>query len=688
MRYLTIFKKRKLRVDILTIFLAIFITSISIIIYYSHTRSSEAILNLGNTLIEQADQTIIAKLNEFLTPESMIDTVDFVMTDGILDVNDLESLTDVMHIVLNSNPQLINVYVADLYGTVFLENRYDPNNPMYRKFIPFIENRDIPNNTAFISEIVTNKNNQSTAELIYKEKAGKIIKKETVAVNYDPRTRPWYSGAQNSSKKHWIGIYEFFQSKKHGITVSYPIMENNQFRGVAAEDISIDKINDELKKRSISNRGDIYLISSNGQIIGYEKQLKNDIADINQVSDSALRTAYTMHQQLKKNSFIFVQDHTKYIAHFTPYSITPSEQWEIVTILPVDVFVSTLNHAKQMVLIFSVIMLLLGFILIYISSHKISRPIIRLAHETREMIKLKFDRKSDVITHIYEVQMMIEALNATRNALFAFAKYVPKTLVEQLLRSELIAQVGGAKKEITILFSDIANFTELAEDTDPEQLMIHLSSYLNALTKIIQHNKGNIDKYIGDSIMAFWGAPLNDLDHVLHACRAVLACQREVRRLNNKWQAEGKLVFKTRFGLNTGTAIVGNMGSTDRLNYTVLGDAVNIASRLEKLGKEYGVDIIVSQYVHEKVASRFLFRPLDTLLIRGKHKPITIYQLVGGLGDDEATPLEIELCELSTEGFNAYSKNDFAKATDIFQKMVDKFPDDLMAEIYLKRMKS
>jgi len=193
----------------------------------------------------------------------------------------------------------------------------------------------------------------------------------------------------------------------------------------------------------------------------------------------------------------------------------------------------------------------------------------------------------------------------------------------------MIAEVGGKKQNITVLFTDITNFTEITEQTNPEQLMIHLSAYLNILTQCIQHNQGNIDKYIGDAIMAFWGAPLDDPDHIAHACQAALDCQREVHRINKQWEDQGKPILKTRFGLNAGDAIVGNMGSSDRLNYTALGDTVNLASRLEALNKTYQTEIIVSESVYKACSDKFIFKPLGTVQVRGKHQTTTIYELIG-----------------------------------------------------------
>jgi adenylate cyclase len=167
-----------------------------------------------------------------------------------------------------------------------------------------------------------------------------------------------------------------------------------------------------------------------------------------------------------------------------------------------------------------------------------------------------------------------------------------------------------------------------------EQLMTHLSEYLDALTHVIMDNHGTVDKYIGDAIMAFWGAPLPCADHAYLACRSARRCQQALTALNRGWHARGLPPMPTRIGLNTGACVVGNVGSSDRMNYTVLGDSVNLASRLEGVNKVYGTRVILSEATHLAVADRVLARPLDLVIVKGRSEPTRILELVALLEDD------------------------------------------------------
>ncbi|MFH0948953.1 MAG: adenylate/guanylate cyclase domain-containing protein [Candidatus Aenigmatarchaeota archaeon] len=203
-----------------------------------------------------------------------------------------------------------------------------------------------------------------------------------------------------------------------------------------------------------------------------------------------------------------------------------------------------------------------------------------------------------------------------------FGKYVSKEVVDEILKKTKAEKIefGGTKKEITIMFSDIRDFTGISEKMTPEKLVELLNEYLSSMSNIIMQKRGIIDKYIGDAVMAFWGAPLDEKEHAALACEAALEMKAALNKMKNK--------ISIGIGINTGDAIVGNMGSSQRINYTVIGDAVNIASRIEGLNKIYGTTIIVSESTMKQV-SGFVFRRLDKIKVKGKTKAVQIYELVG-----------------------------------------------------------
>lgn len=205
-----------------------------------------------------------------------------------------------------------------------------------------------------------------------------------------------------------------------------------------------------------------------------------------------------------------------------------------------------------------------------------------------------------------------------------FGKYVSPEVVAQM--EDNPPELGGVDRELTVFFSDIRGFTSLSETLTPQELVKHLNEYLSAMTDIILETGGTLDKYVGDEVMCFWGAPIEVQDHAYRACKCALLQKAELERLNQTWPPEKRLAIG--IGINTGIMTVGNMGSQGRMNYTLMGDNVNLGARLEGTNKVYGTMIIVSEYTYALVSDRFVFRELDTIRVKGKNRPVVIYELL------------------------------------------------------------
>ena len=221
-----------------------------------------------------------------------------------------------------------------------------------------------------------------------------------------------------------------------------------------------------------------------------------------------------------------------------------------------------------------------------------------------------------------------------------FGQYVPPELVEEMSRDPENYSMAGRKAELTVLFSDIRGFTTISEGLEPDQLATLMNEYLGAMTEIVRHQRGTLDKYIGDAIMAFWGAPVDDAEHAKHAVLTALEMQKVLPDLNKKLASKGWPELKIGVGVNSGAMTVGDMGSPVRQSYTVMGDAVNLGSRLEGITKQYGVGIVVGETTRNRLRSEFVFRELDRVRVKGKAEPIGIYQPLGIAGEVDQEILE------------------------------------------------
>ena len=258
----------------------------------------------------------------------------------------------------------------------------------------------------------------------------------------------------------------------------------------------------------------------------------------------------------------------------------------------------------------------------------------------------------------------------------AFRHYLSGEVIEKILRDPKHLQLGGEKRELTIMFTDLAGFSTFSERLEPVALTALLNDYLSEMTDIILEEGGTLDKYEGDAIIAFWNAPLEQADHAIRACRAALRCQRRLNELRSTYQQRTGAALHMRVGLNTGSVVVGNMGSRKRFNYTILGDAANLAARLEGANKAFGTETMVAESTWQRVSSEFRGRKLADLRVVGRMSAVAVYELLGLAPEAESTD-----GKTFDDGLAHFRAGDFAMAAQAFEQL----PDDPVAQAYARR---
>lgn len=265
-----------------------------------------------------------------------------------------------------------------------------------------------------------------------------------------------------------------------------------------------------------------------------------------------------------------------------------------------------------------------------------------------------------------------------------FSQYSSPAVVETLLKNPEKLKLGGERKELTVFFSDIAGFTTISESMAPEPLVDLLNEYLNAMSEVILSYDGTVDKYIGDAIMAVWGAPVEQSDHAVRACHAALDCRKRLLALRAVLKQRNLPDLNARIGLSSGMMLVGNMGSKQRFDYTVIGDTVNLGSRLEGANKNYGTSIMINERTRELAGDKIVVRELDLLRVKGKNKPIRVFELVAKAG--EARFETIEKIRLFHQGVELYRQMRWDDALRAFQSVVTIDADDGPAHVYIDRV--
>ncbi|UCD56439.1 MAG: adenylate/guanylate cyclase domain-containing protein, partial [Candidatus Hydrogenedentota bacterium] len=268
----------------------------------------------------------------------------------------------------------------------------------------------------------------------------------------------------------------------------------------------------------------------------------------------------------------------------------------------------------------------------------------------------------------------------------AFEHYMNPAVVDQIAENPDMLELGGKEMVLTAFFSDVAGFTTISEQLTPHELVELLNEYLTVMTDIILEYDGLLDKYEGDAIMAVFGAPIHFPDHATKACHAGLQMQAQLRQMREKWKSQGRPELRMRVGLNTGPMIVGNMGSLTRFDYTVMGDAVNLASRLEGVNKQYSTEIMISEFTLEHCKPDVIVRDIDLIRVKGKAVPVRIYEVLArsndGLPDDTKLALEHYSC-----GLEAYRQRNWETGIKELQRALEIKPDDGPSLTYVKRCK-
>ena len=638
-------------------------------------RTKTIVSDLGDDLIEQTSRTVIEKTRNYFLPASEAVEMSSRLAElGAISFDDFKQKEMYTLGVLKSYPQVSMFYLANEQGDYIRAWRQANGN---------LETRII-RAAAF----------PPTNSFIIRDDLLKVIgTQESGHIDFDPRTRPWYVGAKTTGTNFWTDIYISFRNRKPAITSSYPVFDKaGKLSGVWAMDIELDEISNFLKMQKIGKSGIELIINHKSQIVAY-RQLSLIIREgkeglrpvkVEELGMEPLTLAYREHLSTGKSKPVVESKGKRYIGSFTAIPEPFPKRWKIAVIVPEDDFTGGAKRSMIIMVLISSVTLAVAVLLAFTISRGFTNSVRLLAEATRKIKSFNLDEKIHIPSRMKEIQLMRDSVSSMQKGLNAFRKYVPAELVRQLISTGEGAHLGGQRRELTVLFSDITGFTSIAELMTPEELMLHLSEYFDELTKIVSHHRGTVDKYIGDAVMAFWGAPVHDGEHAVHACEAALAAQEKIAELNRKWTMEGKSAFVTRIGISTGETVVGNVGSIERMNYTVIGDTVNTASRLESANKLYGTQTIVSEETYEAASKKFWFRPLGIVAVKGKIEEKLVYELIGKRIEGEKNPAA-ELCKEFHCGFEAYMGRNWNEAAAIFKNLSIKFPLDTPTNFYLSR---
>ena len=302
-------------------------------------------------------------------------------------------------------------------------------------------------------------------------------------------------------------------------------------------------------------------------------------------------------------------------------------------------------------------------------SRLISDPLNDICKKMKLMQEFKFDKQEeDEKSEIHEINELTDSFRRLQNAIVSFSRYVPIPIVKNLMKSKKEASINVERRIISIFFSDIKSFTTICEQLKPSEILTLLTEYFDAMEEIVSDTQGTILEYVGDAILAVWNAPTEISDHAEQSIACALKMQLKLAKLRLDWKKKGFPDVFIRVGVNTGEVFHGNIGSHKRLKYGVLGDSVNLASRLEELNKRYGTELLVTNdtYKTNNVSKLFIARPVDLVVVKGKTVPTLLWEIVGIYED--ADSLAIRICELQKVAMNTFLEQEFKECVKLYEE--------------------
>ncbi len=557
-------------------------------------------------------------------------------------------------------------------------------------------------------------------QIRFRERAqdGSLLREERVdpseSERYDPRTRVWYRMAWDGVPKpgpgvtrpdgiYWTEAYEFFTTREPGITATVHV-ETPSGRWLLAFDILLRDLSAFTQEIEVTPNGFVGVLSADRKLLGVPRlpQLANAeavrAAQLKRPGDlgiAVVEDAIANYQRLDASRrvnvdpvgslergwldagdsiFAFESGGARYWADVRIIVVPPDQKILVVANIPERDLLGPIRQLRAGVLAVTALALLAAIASAYLLARRYSLPLAALARSSARIRRLDLRAADRVQSGITEISELAGAQESMRTTLDAFSRYVPTDVVRELVELGEAARIGGERKELTVMFSDIEGFTKIAERKSPEELTHHLAGYFEAMLSILDEI-GTVDKLVGDGIMAFWGAPHPDPHHARHALEAVLDCEARLAELNRAWQAEGEPPLPTRFGLASGPALVGNVGSARRLSYTAVGDVVNLASRLESLNRVYGTRILAADGVRKHAGDRFEWRTIDRVRVVGRDQSVEIHEL---LGRRDAVPARRRrFAQAYERALAAYRKREFARAVERIDALEDAWRTDL-----------
>lgn len=677
---------RSYRVAFVALFVGLLVLTILAVSINTYRRATEVSLDLSADIIAEMSAKVVTQASALFESARGLAEINalLVLHQGL---SDQSTLFQMFGRQLALMPQLESIYVAGPQGD-FIQVRGSPR----------LVTRVIRRNDNGGSGAVTER-------LVYRDAAFEPIAHINGEGVYDPRERDWYQQAVAHAGLQWSPVYRFATTGRRGITAAIAVRKpDGALVGVVGVDISLSSLSGFLSDQRVARGGVVLIVGNDGELIAFPHDITlradmgtdDGLPTIEDLSERWITDSY--HQASENQSEtsainrvsynLSTTNGAGYLSHLRELQRGVGDDWQLLIVVPEASLLETARRLFSKSAAISLIMLVAAVIALAYFATRLFQPLQRLVRNTELIRDFRFAEVERVPSNLAEIKAMDEAIWKMSQGLRALEKFVPMDVGRQLIRSGKRVEPQAEVRELTLLFTGASNLANLCETLPPAQITDFLARQLDTFTVTILRCKGTIDNFLGESILAFWGAPVSIDDGVDRACRAALSCRDAEHSLMSEWTktfaSDVPVPPPNLFSVHYGRAIVGAIGSRQRMSWTAIGDNVALGWDLHQLNRRYGTRIIISGEAQAQVAERYWTRRLDVLPLNTGERKLEVFELIDSR-ERVLTNARLEAIAAYEAGLEALLAGAWDRAEAIFSPLAEHDPDDVAVKLMLSR---
>ncbi len=625
---MSLLNPRSFRIDLITAFAGLLLITFVTVLAYNYSNTSRIVLMLSDNIMDRTTDLVIKSTVEFLTPPARLtELTAYLVASDLLSLKNLPRLERYLAGSLRALPQASMFYLGDQQGNFLLARREDGDK--------------------IATKHMRRTGQQTVTTWKVWDDHHRLLATHTLTTDlYDHRTRPWYKTAVQTKQLYWSDLYIFYTGHEPGLTVSFPIIDSRgRVLGVVGCDLALVQLSHFLRGLVIGETGLAFIMNEKQEVVAYPDpdqivaqhpgEAETFPIPVLSLQNQAVVTAFQHYQEHRVDEFPFTVGDRRYLASFTKFPASFGSLWKVGVIVPEDDFTGAVFRLMQQVLIICCCFFSLALAVAVILARLISKPVLRLAAETDRIRHLQVDEPLQLKSHITEIQVLTRAFERMKGTLRSFMRFAPRQLVQEVVLGDKELLLGGERREVTLLFSDLRSFTQFAEQNRPEDVVHVLNLHFDAMIQVIAAHQGYVVDFLGDSLFVAFGALHPDTDHATHAVTCALAMQVAQIKLNEQWADLSLPPLEMGIGINSGSCVVGNMGCPERIKYDVVGHAVNVAARIETF--TVGGQVLIGATTRQLLGEGFILSEPLSAYGKGVEGPLTIYEVRGRHDHPELT---------------------------------------------------